>query len=214
MNIKTLRFTHPMEIRTATPNDAPHIAPLIYSAGPELYDFLYKTSKHTPQAFIEFEFRSGKGFCGYRHVSVLAQNGQAVATGCLFDGKQFKTRTLQTVVNMFKFYGPIDVWSALRRSMHVESVMKPPKAGELYLSNFGVSPALRGQGLGSALITHHLQAAKAAGYRVFGLDVASTNPRAETLYNRLGLTFVKQKRFSGKRAGVEVPDGRKMEKVL
>jgi ribosomal protein S18 acetylase RimI-like enzyme len=203
-----------MEIRTATPNDAAHVAPLIYSAGPELYDFIYKTGKHSAQAFIEFEFRSGKGFCGHRHVSVVAQNGQAVASGCFFDDKQFKARTLQTVVNMFKFYGPIQVWPALRRSMHVESVMKPPKSGEVYLSNFGVNPAMRGQGLGSALVTHKVKEAKAAGYKVFGLDVASTNPRAEKLYNRLGLTFVKQKRFTGKRAGIEVPDGRKMEMVL
>jgi len=55
---------------------------------------------------------------------------------------------------------------------------------------------------------------RTACYKVFGLDVASTNPRAEKLYNRLGLTFVKQKRLTGKRAGIEVPDGRKMEMVL
>ncbi|MDO9179023.1 MAG: GNAT family N-acetyltransferase [Agitococcus sp.] len=203
-----------MEIRTAILNDAPHIAPLIYSAGPELYDFIYKTEKHTASDFIAYEFRTGKGFCGYRNVSVVAHNGRVVATGCFFDGKQFKSRTLQTLINMFKFYGPIQVWAVLGRSKHVESVMKQPKNGELYLSNFGVQFAMRGQGFGSALIKYKINEAKKTGYKIFSLDVASTNPRAESLYNRLGLKVVKQKQFSGKRTGISVPDARKMELLL
>jgi hypothetical protein len=54
-----------MKMRTATLEDVLCIAPLIYSAAPELYDFLYKTVNHDPKKFIEFEFRSGRGFCGY-----------------------------------------------------------------------------------------------------------------------------------------------------
>lgn len=203
-----------MEIRTSIINDAPQIAPLIYSAGPELYDFIYKTEKHAATDFIAYEFRTGKGFCGHPNVSVVAHNGQAVATGCFFDGKQFKTRTLQTVINMFKFYGLVQVWSVLGRSMHIESVMKAPRDGELYLSNFGVQSALRGQGFGSALIQYKISEAKKSGYKTFALDVASTNPRAENLYKRLGLKFIKQKRFSGKRTGFTVPDARKMELPL
>jgi ribosomal protein S18 acetylase RimI-like enzyme len=203
-----------MEIRTLMVDDAPQVAPLIYSAGPELYDFIYKTKKHAAMDFIAYEFHTGKGFCGYRNVSVVAYNGQAVATGCFFNAKQFKTQTLQTVINMFKFYGLLRVWSVLCRSMHIESVMKAPKDGELYLSNFGVQVAFRGQGVGSALIEYKVNEAKRSGYKTFGLDVASTNPRAENLYRRLGLKFIKQKRFSGKRTRFSVPDARKMELPL
>ena len=42
------------------------------------------------------------------------------------------------------------------------------------------------------MIQHKLKEAKRNGYTFFGLDVASTNPRAEKLYQRLGLSVVKQ----------------------
>jgi len=200
-----------MEIRPATIHDAQSIAPLIYSAGPEIYDFINKTSKYNAQQFIEFEFRTGQGFCGYRNVTVAVQDGQVVATGCFFDGPQHKSLTLGTIINLFRFYGPINVWPVLARAMHTESVMKRPRPGEIYLSNFGVSPQCRGQGIGTTMIQHKLKEAKRNGYTLFGLDVASTNPRAENLYQRLGLSVVKQKQFSGKREGHSVPDSRKME---
>lgn len=53
----------------ATPAMQGNIAKLMYSAGPELYDFIYKTSSQQAQDFIQFEFESGEGFCGHRWAS-------------------------------------------------------------------------------------------------------------------------------------------------
>jgi len=200
-----------MQIRLASLNDAPFVAPLIYSSGPELYDFIYKTGRVDPKQFIEFEFRSGRGFCGYRNVTVVMQGDEVVATGCFFDGNQHKSLSLGSLVNMFLFFGPLEGWSVLARSLHIKSVMKRPRGGELYLSNLGVSPACRGRGIGAALMQSKVNEAKSRGYTRFGLDVAITNPRAENLYQRLGLKFVKQKRFSGLREPYVVPDSKKME---
>jgi len=200
-----------MKIRTALIEDAPFIASLIYSAGPELYDFLYQTAECDSKEFIEFEFRSGQGFCGYPSVTVAVLDGIVVGAGCFFDGEDFKMLTHGAVTNVLSFYGQVGAWPVLERMKHVESVMKPPPRGELYLSNFGVNPDNRGQGIGRTMIAKKLEEARVKGYTVFGLDVAVTNTRAESLYKRLGLNFVEQKRFSGKREGYAVPDARKLE---
>lgn len=200
-----------MNIRKACPTDQNEIAELIYSAGPELYDFIYLTPNKNPLDFIRFEFASGRGFCGYQNVTVVEDAGHVVATGCFFDGRRYPKLLKGTLANMFKFYGPISAWPALMRANHTKSVMHQPRLDELYLSNFGVAPPIRGTGIGTALINSQIEKAKAAGYQKFSLDVADTNPRAEQLYQRLGLDCVQQKQFTGRRSGMSVPNARKME---
>lgn len=203
-----------MNIRASQPADINDVAELMYSAGPELYDFIYSTPHKKPLDYIRFEFKSGRGFCGHQNVTVAEVDGRAVATGCFYDGRMYASLLKGTLANMFKFYGPIRAWTPLIRANHTKSVMHPPRPDELYLSNFGVAPSLRGSGIGTALMKSKIETAKAAGYRKFSLDVADTNPRAEQLYRRLGLDCVKQKAFSGKRPGISVPNVKKMELKL
>jgi len=202
-----------MEIRIAKKTDKVNIADLIYSSGPELYDFIYKTDKQTPQEYIAYEFNSGRGFCGYHNITVAVKDAQVVATGSFYDGKYYVKLLLGTALNMCLFYG-FGVTSVLLRSSHINSVMKNPKKDELYLANFGVLASLRGQGIGRALIESQLVSAKQQGYRIFSLDVAHTNPGAEKLYRSIGLLVTKTKTFSGKREGFTVPNYKKMEKQL
>lgn len=203
-----------MEIRLARPDDRGPIAELMYSSGPALYDFVYQTPKHASLDYIAMEFASGQGFCGWQNVTVAVQDGEVIATGCFFDSKAYPDLVKGSLRNLFRFFGPLRALPALRRAGHISSVMKPPRPGELYLSNFGVSPALRGSGIGSAIITQQIAAARALGYQTFALDVADSNPRAEALYGRHGLKVVKQKTFSGQREGMVIPNARKMELAL
>ena len=43
-----------MEIRNAKKTDKVNVAALIYSAGPELYDFIYQNNQHTAQDYIAY----------------------------------------------------------------------------------------------------------------------------------------------------------------
>jgi ribosomal protein S18 acetylase RimI-like enzyme len=204
-----------MKIRAARADDPPAgIAELIYSAGPAIYDFIYATRDSSALAYIRHEFASGRGFTGHRNVTVADKEGQVVATGCFYDGKAYNTLMMGSLGNMFRFYGPIKVWPVLLRAHQVESIIAKPVAGELYLSNFGVAPTERGTGIGSAMIQLKVAQARQAGHRIFSLDVADNNPRAEALYARLGLKVTQFKLFSGHRAGISVPNAKKMELVL
>jgi ribosomal protein S18 acetylase RimI-like enzyme len=198
-----------MKIRKAQKDDIGNIAELIYSSGPDLYDFIYKTNNRAAIEFIRYEFESGKGFCGYNNVTLAIQNEKIVATGCFFDGLIAGKLTAGTMVNMFKFYGILQIWEVLFRTKHITSVIKNPKKNELYLSNFGVLPEMRGQGIGKKILDTMIEEAKQLNYNFFSLDVADTNPRAEALYKKMGLDVVKFKTFSGKRKGFLVPNAKK-----
>jgi len=203
-----------MEIRPARPTDDMGLVSLIYSAGPELYDFIYKTDRHDARDYIAYEFQSGRGFCGHHNVTVAVRDGAVIGTGCFYGARQYGRLTLGTAINMFKFYGPIHIWPVLARSGHIGSVMKKPKKSELYLSNFGVAASQRSTGVGSTMINTKVAEARQQGYGVFGLDVADTNPRAEKLYRKLGLQMIEFKKFSGRRQGMQIPNSKKLELPL
>ena len=191
-----------MEIRTARPNDNGDISQLMYSSGIELYDFIFKTADKTAIDFIQYEFLSGQGFCGYNNVTVAINDQRVIATGCFFDGKVFNQLVWGTVKNIFSFYGPFKAFSILARSRHTSSVMRTPRKTEMYLSNFGVDPNLRGTGIGSKMIEHQRNIATKNGYNMLSLDVADNNPRAESLYTRLGFKVVREKVFPNTNANI------------
>jgi Acetyltransferases len=74
----------------------------------------------------------------------------------------------------------------IRRGLQLERIICPPPRRTLYLAHLGVTPALRGEGLGSQLIDHFLQIGRSAGLPLAALDVSAANPKAQALYERLG----------------------------
>lgn len=207
-------MTSSIEIRKARNNDRGDIAGLMYSAGPELYDYVYKSGAKDAREFIAYEFKSGRGFCGHKNVTVAVHEGEVVGTACFYGREQYRKLLLGTTANAIAFFGLRGILPVLQRSLDIESVMKPPRKAEIYLANFGVSPKVRGMGVGTQIINTTLESLKDSHYRVFGLDVADTNPRAESLYARLGLNVVKFKTFTGNKRNILVPNSKKMEKEL
>ena len=199
-----------MKIRPAHPQDTGPIAELMYSSGTELYDYIFQTKDHTAIEFINYEFHSGQGFCGHKNVTVAVNESNTVyGTGCFYDGHEYNKLVIGTLKNVFRFYPILQVLSVLRKMMHTSSVMPPPGKNELYLANFGVNPEARGQGIGSLMINHQREIAEQRGYKIFSLDVADNNPRAEALYRRLGYQQVAEKTFTVANAGI--PNAKKME---
>ena len=203
-----------MKIRPARPDDVDAVVPLMYSSGPELYDFMYAYAPASSLDYIAFEFKSGRGLCGYKNVTVAEVDGQVVATGCFFDGGAYPALLGGGLANLFRYFGVLKAVPALLRARHVNSVIKPPKNDELYLTNFGVHEAGRGMGIGSAMLAEKILQARDEGYRLFSLDVADNNPRAEKLYRRHGMEQVAFKKFSGEHPSISVPSVRKMEMLL
>jgi ribosomal protein S18 acetylase RimI-like enzyme len=70
--------------------------------------------------------------------------------------------------------------------LRLERIVRPPPRDVFYLAHLGVTPGQRGAGFGTQLIEHLLALGRASGFARAGLDVATTNPRAQALYERMG----------------------------
>ena len=198
-----------IEITAARPEHRGPIAELMYSSGTDIYDYLYASRAVD---FLRYEFLSGLGFAGHANVTVALHEREVVGTGCFYDRDSYRELMNGTVKNYFGHFGKLRALPVLWRSRHVRSVVRAPKPGELYLANFAVASQLRSQGIGAKLILHKLDEARRNGYRIFGLDVSTNNPRGQALYTRLGMQVTKEKVFSNPNAGV--PPVRKMELPL
>lgn len=70
-----------------------------------------------------------------------------------------------------------------------------PKDDEIYVDGIAVSPAARGLGIGTRLLSEVTAIARGSGKRYVRLDVIDTNPRAQALYERLGYRVTKVQSF-------------------
>lgn len=62
---------------------------------------------------------------------------------------------------------------------------KPPP-GDLYLDGIAVAESCRGRGVGTALVAAFEKRARDNGFQTVSLEVIDANPRARSLYERLG----------------------------
>lgn len=119
--------------------------------------------------------------------------------------QMFVARNDGVVAGVCGFYeessGVVDMsWSHLRRTltrraalraMAVSAVLsRSPKRGTVILDGICVDAALRGQGVGTALLDHVAAYARSVGAQAVGLSVIDTNPRAKSLYERCGFRAV------------------------
>ena len=202
-------------IRNARIQDANSVPELMLSSGAELYHFIYSTKQYKALDYIRYEFKSGRGFCGYQNTTVLVSNEQVIGVGCFYDRKVYWRLLLETIVNMLMFYGVIQVWRVFLRSDYVvRHIIKKPKQRELYLMNFAIHPFFQRQGFAGQFLGAKIQEAEERGYQLFGLDVAADNLPAERLYVRHGLQCVAVKSFNWFNKGIAIAASKKMELVL
>lgn len=199
-----------ISIRHAKAEDAGVASALLYSAGPEIYDYIFSDAVQSAQDFIATEFRSGMGLCGFRAVLVAEQEGCILGVACFFDGTEHGRLQHGSLQNILSTYGPWRCWSVLVRAQQAAPVISRPGPKECCLRNFAVVTERRGQGIGTALLQHGIAEAKARGLGRLILDVAETNPRARALYARLGFTAEKNARCCNPRAAARIPGSTRM----
>jgi ribosomal protein S18 acetylase RimI-like enzyme len=205
----------PIQFRPAAPDDAEDAVPLIYSSGPAAFDYVFSVpGKATALDFLMQAFRDGGGEFGCRNHVVGVLDGAVVATGAAWDGRSNLGFTLSAARQIVRTCSLAAGIAAMIRGLRVESIVQPPNSNTWYVAHLGVQPALRSRGHGEALVAHLLEAGRQRGHTRAALDVATTNPRAQSLYEHLG--FVVTAERASKLANVQatVPSHRRMETRL
>ena len=189
-----------LQFTEALVDDADNIARMAYSAGPELFEFVFSAGGKTALEFIAFEYRQGRGLCGHRNLTLaIKDDGEVVGTGAFYNLAEYLRMSLGTGRNILAFYGPVTGARVMARTRHISSVLRIPGLNEMYVCYLGVKETARGLGVGSRLLKQKKAVARQRGYEKMTLDVALNNPDAQRLYERLGFTVSRAgKTFSGK----------------
>lgn len=204
-----------LRFRPARAEDADAAVPLMYASGPAAFDYVFANGTDgDAQAFLRRCFVDGDGEFGWRNHWVGELDGRVIAVGAGFGADSKWPFTLAAARQILAHYGLRRAVPVIVRGLRVESVIRPPEGDMHYLAHLAVSPELRGRGVGQALISHLLEAARAAGRRHIILDVATSNPRAEALYRREGFEVTGERRSTLRRGAWAVADHRRMERVL
>jgi ribosomal protein S18 acetylase RimI-like enzyme len=176
-----------LTFRRATRADADDAVPLIYSSGPLAFDYVFAIGRtRGAQQFLRFAFLHGGGEFGWRNHRVVEFDGQLAAAGAAFDGRAVLRFTIANSLQILRFYGPIHAWGVMVRGLRTEAIIRPPRAQEYYVCHLGVREQLRGHGIGTHLVRNLLAGLDVNRHRCATLDVAVTNPRAQSLYEKLG----------------------------
>ena len=173
--------------RPARAEDVDAILPLMYSAGPEAFKYVFSVNSELEVLdFLHLAFLRGDGEFGYKDHIVALEGEQIVALVGMRQAEDNLSYTLSAARSIFAFYGIINGLRVAIRGLRFERIVSPPGKGVLCLHNLGVSEEMRGKGCGQQLIAYFLDEARQHGVKAVGLDVAETNPRAKALYLRLG----------------------------
>lgn len=203
-----------LNFRPATAEDAMAAAPMVYSAGPEAFDYILRMPGREALDFLRYTFADGAGYQGHRNHWVAEREGRVIGVGAFYSGRDELRLTVGFVRQVLAFYSFGVALGVIKRALEVAPMMKPIPKDMLYVANFGVAPECRGQGVGAAFLNFQMAQARQQGFRIYALDVAVTNPRAQKLYEGIGLKFIRERTFRGDRARSPVPDCRRLEMML
>jgi ribosomal protein S18 acetylase RimI-like enzyme len=198
-------------IRRARPDDAPRAAPLIYSSGPAVFDFIFgKPADKNAIALVRDTFPLRGNLFSHRRHHVAAWDGEVVGTMALFTKKDVRNSQPYTAARIVRHYG-LQALGVLWRGLRVESeLIEPPRTTCLYVAHLGVAPTFQGRGIGTWLLRHAEREARAQGFRRLSLDVSARNPGAQRLYERLGFQVVETRESFD----ASMPDHHYMERTL
>lgn len=200
-----------LTFRPAAASDVDAAVPLIHSSGPAAFEYVFGLpGAGDAQAFLRHAFVDGSGEFGWRNHVVGELDGVVVAAGAGYGGATKWPFTLAAARQILGHYGWRHAAAVIGRGLKVESVIPPPAGNMYYLAHLGVTPALRGRGFGAALVAHLLEIRPVDAVGPVTLDVATTNPDAQRLYQRLGFVVIGERHSRLANPRGRVPDHRRM----
>ena len=176
-----------IDIRPAGAQDQQAAVPLIYSSGPEAFDYVFNQASMHALQFLEAAFVTGRGLFGYQNHWVAEADGQVVAAVSFYSAAEYNRYSMQVLGQVLRLYPLTAWWPVLSRSLQTKRWMPPPGRYMEYVANFGVAESMRGRGVGQQMLAYGLERARQRGKSVYALDVADSNPRAQALYERFGM---------------------------
>ena len=185
-------------LRPAAPGDAGEAAPLIYAAGPALYDRLFGPTRADALAFFQSLFVGTGSLFSHENGTVAVRDGRVLGLALAApagDRRGWAAPRLLLRRGPRFLLGLLPAAWALRRS-----TVSPP-ADAYYLGILAVAPEVRGEGIGGLLLADVSRRAREAGCACVCLHAELNNTGARRLYAREGFVVTHERETPGAARG-------------
>ncbi|MCL4243928.1 MAG: GNAT family N-acetyltransferase [Candidatus Dadabacteria bacterium] len=145
--------------------------------------------------------RAGNNFLGREHISLALDEGEIAGLVIGYTGRGHdELGTLLRLLLSLRLGELASYFTVVSKMLHGEYT--PDVApDEYYISFIVVDEGKRGKGVGSFLLRHAIEAAKAGGCRAILLDVDRGNAAARALYGKFGFEPSDRSTFPGPHPG-------------
>ncbi|WP_293789613.1 GNAT family N-acetyltransferase [uncultured Pedobacter sp.] len=173
-------------IRSAKPEDAPQVVPLLLQAMGELAPKLTQAKdQDTIDHIFEHFFQQQGNQYSYENTLVFEEAGKVLGSITAYDGAK--------LIELRKpFLTYLNLPDAKDKHLDAET-----QSGEFYLDSISVTAGAQGKGIGKQLIKAGLTWGEQSGHKNIGLLVEQHNHRALKLYQQMGFEIQNEKKFMG-----------------
>ena len=177
-------------IRSATVEDAAVGAWLAVMALGNLAEVLFGLGRQgKARDVLEKLFAQAHNRFSHQFAYLALQGDQAVGLLLAYPGHLMKELAAPMAGQMLKIYGVLGMGRFLRKALPMIG-LKEAEPDEYFINTVAVLPEHQGQGVGTRLLTHADELARAGGLRKCALSVTLENDSARRLYLRRGYRIV------------------------
>lgn len=175
-----------MTIRQARQDEGRQIAPLVLQAMEEMV-LQFTNSRDLTKGINLFEtfISQTANQYSFENTLVAVENEEVIGSVTAYDGAKLTELRRPFLDYIKKHYA------------YNQIPEEETEAGEFYIDTLSVSVGHQGKGIGKSLIEAVIAKGKAKGFSKIGLLVAIENPKAKSLYERMGFKSAGIKNLMG-----------------
>jgi len=205
---------HRLAVRPATIADTSIATSLILMTMGQFADYLFGADNPTKVVeVISRLFAQPLNRFSYQFTDIVETDDQAAGIMISYPGRTMNRLGLSMGKQLWSIYGARGFVRFVRRALPL-AFMREASADEYFINTLAVFPDFQGKGIGTYLLSYAENKAREMHYNKCALSVEVSNPRARTLYERLGYRIMRTIEFDWPKQFSGTPGYHRMVKVI
>jgi ribosomal protein S18 acetylase RimI-like enzyme len=178
--------TENITLRPAIAEDVDWVAPLLFSAGPALFSYIFAAPPDQAQEILSQAFTYPYHAFSYEHTQVVEVNREPAGMMISYAGVRKRQADEKVHAVMARILPLLKLPKILVNLADLTRIKQDVAPQDYYILGLSILPALRNQGLGSHLLNQAELQAQAQNCQSLCLDVTYSNAKAKALFERSG----------------------------
>ena len=126
-----------IEFRKSNKSEVDQAVPLIYSSGPDAFEYVFKNTRVVATDFLKYAFVREGGEFSFRNHYSLYLNDQMIGIGSVFNAKEAGRFTLHDAFKILRFY-KFHSFPTLKNGIKIERIIRLPHKNEIVLAHLAI----------------------------------------------------------------------------